>query len=343
MKKLVLLATGRYSINIVDFYMFYRRTEHQIVAILYHYSCQYNHWWQENEFFDPARDCLFDPLDSNRFPFFLWYHIDDLMKQLDRLDFDFVCMGNGTGHEQEAVIEYVGRGKCLFSEYGWLPWSEHFYISRNGCGRDSELASYRVEDIAQMEIWYQEIDCLVRKLDQGANLPYRDFIYVPLQKDVNDFKFQTSPFASNEAFLDFIHEVTPSHFDVLVKPHPLYNKSYDLGKYGRFIDLSGKNYNKKQIYNQMYAMICINSTSILEALIFSGKIFAYGEDVFNNKDIVNHRIFKKKEFVKMLALEIPQDIRLKFVSLLMERQINRRRCLVNDLKYIGNHYWNQRL
>jgi len=341
MKKIILVATGRYSINIDDYYMFYRRTGHQIVAILYHYSCQYKQWWHENRFLDPARNFLFDPIDRDRYRNILWYHADDLLNKIDHLDFDYVCMGNGTGVEQRAIVEHVGNEKCLFSEYGWLPWSEHFYISRHGCGSDSEITAFSQEDYKDVELRHAEIDVLAKKLDKGTSPPNGDYIYVPLQKDVNDFKFLSSPFKSNEEFLDFIYEITPNDLTVLVKPHPLYKKAYDLSKYGRFVNISGNNYSKYKLYKNMLAMICINSTSILEALSYNGRIFAYGEDVFVNKNILNYQVFDKGLFYSALNNEIDEDDRRCFISLLFERQISRERCLKNDRNYIESHYWNR--
>ena len=341
--KLVLLATERYSINVNDLYMFFRRSDHEIVALVHHVSCPEKPWWVNNSFPDPSRDRLFDPMEFDRLRLMPWSSVDELLAHLDALEFDHVCMGNGSGTEQQQVIRHIGRDKCLFTEYGWLPWSRHFYISRKGCGYASEITDIDEAALDRQPIREQEILNLRRMFGRGWPVLRRDFIYVPLQKDVNDFKFTSSQFACNEEFLDFIHEIVPPKLKVLVREHPLYRKHYDLRKYGRFIDISGKRISKVSIYRHMRAMIAINSTSIVEAILFAGKVFAYGQDLFLNKGLVHFRVNDPQEFI--VSLEEPQgEQRCKaFVSLLLERQIDRRRCLRDDLEYVRNHYWNQAL
>lgn len=339
-KKLVLIATSRYSINMNDFYMFFRRSDHCIIAILYHFSVGHKSWWLHNRFSDPARNRIYDKLRFTDYRFLPWYDAGDLCEQLDHLEFDYVCMGNGSGTDQQMVVEHVGLEKCLFSEYGWLPWNENFYISRDGCGHQSDIARMTAADLQSQPINMRLIERLQNKFKGGRALRERDFVYVPLQKDINDFKFKSSPFQHNEEFLDFIHEIVPNGMKVYIKQHPLYPKEYDFKKYGTFVDISTANYEKKKIYSQMSAMVCINSTSILEAILFGGKVFAYGDDIFCNKDLVEFRVFDRDDFESGLQQHPSEERCLQFISLLLERQIHRKRCIRNDRKYIENHFWN---
>ena len=342
-KNIVFLATSRYSINIDDLYMFYRRTPHKIKAILYHYSVAYKKWWMDNYFVDPARNNLYDSIDFNKHKFIPWYDAESACKILEHLDFDYLCMGNGSGFDQQKIINHVGLEKCLFSEYGWLPWSDNFYLSRGGCGINSDITLMDETRLKIHNVNHEEITKLRGKYDNGNPLKEKDFIYVPLQKDLNDFKFNSSPFTNNENFLDFIHEIVPSELTVFVKPHPLYKKAYDFSKYGRFRDISNENFNKASLYRSMSAMVCINSTSILEAILFDANVFAYGYDIFCNKGLVNFRIMDPSEFRRLVDQKPDVDIGQKFISLLIQRQIDRKRCLRNDGQYINSHYWNRNL
>lgn len=342
-RKIVLLATERYSINLNDFYMFFRRTQHEIVAFLYYESCPDKKWWVEQRFDDPARDKLYDQMDFEALRLIQWSTQEELLGHLDALEFDYVCMGNGTGVEQIAVRNHVGVERCLYSEYGWLPWSGSFYISRNGCGDASEIATVDEDFLSKQMVRKGEINELQNSFKGGGHVWRWGFIYLPLQKDVNDFKFTLTDFASNEEFLDFVHETVPPRMKVLVKRHPLYPKEYDFKKYGRFIDISGKNLNKFQLYRRMRAMMCINSTSILEALAFGGRVFAYGRDIFMNKGLVHFDIRDPNEFAAKLREPVRTDLCRAFTSLLLERQVSRKRCIEDDQAYIDSHYWNRAL
>jgi len=343
-KRLVLLATDRYSINVNDFFMFFRRSDHRIVALVHHEKCPRKSWWINNRFGDPARRGIFDPMPFDKLPLEPWSTAEQMLAAIDRLDFDFVCMGNGSGAEQQRLIEHIGRDRCLFNEYGWLPWSAHFYISRGGCGSASDVTQMTAADLSTQPVRQQELERLRESFDRGCPVRHRDYVYVPLQKDVNDFKFRSTHFASNEQFLDFIHEVVPRRFPVLVKHHPLYEKRYDLRRYGRFHDISDiPHLNKLSLYQHMRAMVCINSTSILEAILFGGKVFAYGKDLFLNKDLVYWNVTEPAEFATCLDSPAGGGCGDQFVSLLIDRQISRRRCVDNHVDYIRSHYWNRQL
>jgi len=342
-KKLVLLATDRYSININDFYMFFRRTNHKIVAILHHVNCKKKSWWIKNSFKDPARKNIYDKMDFNSIPLIEWNDTNSLINKVNQLDFDYICMGNGSGEDQKILIEHLGIDKCLFSEYGWLPWNEHFYISRKGVGYLSEITDLDEKYLNSIEIKFTEIEKIKKTFNKGWFTYNKDFIFVPLQKDTNDFKFNYTDFRNNEEFLDFIHEIVPKGISILVKEHPLYRKNYDYSKYGRFIDISNQIYNKYQIYENMLGMISINSTSINEALIFEASIFAYGKDLFLNKNLINYGAYDKSEFEEKLFRKAPRNDSLSFISLLLERQISRKKCVSNDYDYIENHYWNNQI
>lgn len=340
-KKLVLLATNRYSININDFYMFYSRTDHEITAILYDSRCNNKTWWLKNSFKDPSRNNTYDKMDFNSINMIEWDDTASLLNKLSQLDFDYVCMGNGSGEDQKILIEAIGIDKCLFSEYGWLPWNDNFFISRQGVGYNSEITSVDENMLNTIEIKTSEIETLKKSFDKGWFTFNKDFVYVPLQKDINDFKFNFTEFKNNEEFLDFIHEIVPKNIYILVKEHPLYRKNYNYKKFGRFIDISYPYYNKYKIYQNMLGMICINSTSIIESLMFGANIFAYGKDLFLNKNLVNFAIYEKSTFENKLFEKTETTNHLKFISLLLERQISRKKCVHNECQYITNHYWNK--
>ena len=310
-----------------------------------------NGWWKEREYrapgcAGPARESLYDAPDGS-VPTELWRTTEELLEKLAGMDFDYVCMGNGSGEEQREVAERVGVDRCLFSEYGWMPWSRNFYISRLGCGDRSEIAAMTEADLDGRRVPRDRLEAMRRSYDRGFGLvPWRrDFVYVPLQVDVDDFKFTLTRFENNPAFLDFIHETVPRDLTVVIKRHPLFKHiKYDIKKYGRFVDITGHpRLNKASLYRRMRAMIVINSTSALEALLFRRKVFAYGRDVFLNKGIVEFGVEDRAEFERRLDRPVREDLCDAFLSLLLERQVDRRRCMADDRDYIDNHYWTRSL
>lgn len=341
-KKLVLFGTNRHAICIDDYSMFFRRTNHRISHIFYPIGSHRNRdWWERGEREDRARDSVVDPMTWYRGDVTVWAELErDVFPVLDRLEFDYICLGNGTDPAHEALVARYGRDKILFTEYGWLPWSRHFYISRGGTGFNSEIAKVDGDHLDRLAINHAEIEEFRRTLDTGHDVTYDDFIYMPLQKDVNDFKFLFNRFNNNEEYLRFVDGIVPPEITILVKSHPLYRKQYDLSFSNRMVDITNADLNKDQLYRRMRAMVCLNSTSILEALAYSGRVFSYGDDLFVGKGVTHHKVEDAQAFAEALDAPIDRDRPLKFVSLLMSRQIDRHRCVADDSLYIARHYWN---
>lgn len=342
-KRLVLFGTNRHAICINDYYMFFSRTNHQIARIFYPLgSHKHRDWWEYGQREDKARESVVDPMSDCSAPITVWEELErDVFPVLDTLEFDYICIANGTDPAHVELIKRYGREKFLFSEYGWLPWSKHFYISRLGAGFESEVAKIdraQLDGITVNETGIAEFNAT---LNSGNDVPYDNFIYMPMQKDVNDFKFLYCDFANNEEFLACANRVVPPGIKILVKCHPLYKKKYDLSFSDRMIDITDADFNKFQLYSRMRALICLNSTSILEALAFGAKVFSYGDDLFTGKSITHHKIMDAAKFEALLAKPHDPEPPRKFVSLLLSRQVSRHRVVANDAAYIARHYWNQ--
>lgn len=342
-KKVCLFGTNRHAICINDYYMFFRLSDHDVSHIFYPLGSHVNRdWWEFGGRDDKARNSVVVPMVDYDGFITVW---DDLESQvfpiLDEIEFDYICLANGTDPAHIALIERYGADRFLFSEYGWLPWSRHFYISRKGAGARSEIAQMSQGDVARIGVDMAGIADFCSTLDCGAPVPYNNYVYMPLQKDVNDFKFLDNDFADNKEYLRFAESVVPARMNILVKCHPLYKVKYDLSFSDRMIDITDMELNKHQLYRDMVAMVCLNSTSVLEALAFGGAVFTYGDDLFTGKGITHHKIQTREEFERLLSQEQDRILPRKFVSLLLSRQIDRSRCRDEDRSYVANHYWNQ--
>lgn len=342
MKKLILFGVKRHAIAINDYYMFFSRTDHEIIRIFFPSEQVDNRdWWDTGRRMDRARDSIVDPINKDLRVVREWDDFEKVMDEFNSLEWDYCLFGNGNSTEQKRLIERFGREKFLFSEYGWLPWSAHFYISREGTGFDSEIAKFGAEQLKEIPILHDQIEEFKLTLDHGNPCYFKNFVYVPMQKDVNDFKFNFTRFKSNLEFLQSIDHYIPKDITVLVKRHPLYPVKYDLSFSDRMVDITHWNINKHEIYQKMSAMVCINSTSILEALAYGRNVFAYGQDLFLNKGIVEFDVSSIEEFSEKLSREPDVDQCYRFISLLLQRQVNRAKCVENNREYIDNHYWNK--
>ena len=120
--------------------MFFSRTDHEIVHIFYPIGTHKNRdWWEFGKREDKARNSIVDRMKSYKGDITVWSSFEDhIIPMLDNIDFDYICLGNGSDPTHKAVINRYGRDRVLFTEYGWLPWAQHFYISRQGAGFESE-------------------------------------------------------------------------------------------------------------------------------------------------------------------------------------------------------------
>jgi len=120
MKKIILFGVNRHAIAINDFYMFFSRTNHQISHIFYPAgSHKHRDWWENGERKDKARDNIVDPMFDFQGKIIIWNNLEDhVLKTLDSIDFDYICLGNGNDTDQKKLIKRYGIEKFLFSEYG---------------------------------------------------------------------------------------------------------------------------------------------------------------------------------------------------------------------------------
>ena len=339
--KLVLIATSRYSINACDYDLLYRNSPHQIVKVLYHQSLKKKRWLRTGKPCPGNRNGISTALLDH--PHKAWKEHRDLLDKLSDIDFDCICLGNisTTG---EWLKERLNC-KFLHSEYGWLPWKECFFIDDQGVGPKSSLMNI---DIDQIKVTKRsdEIKRIKHQFNTGKAVPFKQFVYVPLQVDTptsdgkKDFKFNYTRFGSNREFLFKVKEIVPSTYTILVKSHPAAKKPTPV-PHG-MVDISDMKLNKYELYNRMEAMICMNSTSAIEGMLFEKPVFAYGRDVFSNKRLAYENIDQRKQFIaRMQDRDRNLDRAKKFVNLLLERQVYRHRC--SDPEYVKNHYWVRQL
>jgi len=337
--KLAIVATQRYSINACDFDLMFRHSEHEIVEVLYHTSVARKGWFKTGGRCPGNRNGVHTNITE--LPHQPWKSHDDLARQLDSLKPDYICLGNGNCDSGRWIQSHV-KSKFLFSEYGWLPWNECFYIDSSGTGPLSSIRESGMKDLEGAPERSEEIEYIKKKLDVGKKVDFKDYVYVPLQVDTPtsdgkpDFKFQFTKFKNNKQFLQKIREIIPKNIKVLVKRHPACKASPSMPP--GMIDISEMRLNKRELYERMRAMIAINSTSVLEAMLMNRRVFTYGDDLFSWKSLTFEHVMDQNQFVALLRCEPSANAR-SFINRLLERQVYRHRC--RDRDYVRSHYWNQ--
>jgi len=270
--------------------------------------------------------------------------LEGLLKAIEKLTFDYICLGNGNDKSGKWLQQRL-KAKYLFSEYGWLPWSECFYVDDRGTGPLSSLRYMALSEMSANDHYAEEVQYFKSKLRWGKLVPFKNFVYVPLQVDTPtsdgkpDFKFRFTGFKNNAEFLAEIAKIIPNDITILVKNHPSNKRPTNIPK--GMIDISKMGLSKYELYQRMAAMVAINSTSVLEAMVFGRHVFAYGQDIFSGKVLAHESVRDKDEFANHLANNPPVDNQRRFVGCLFQRQFYRHRW--RDEKYVRSHYWNKTL
>jgi len=275
--KLIIVGTHRYSINMCDFDLIFRYSDHEIVNVLWHKYTKGRKWFRTGKHHVSNRDKIATKLTE--LPNEAWFNPKGLLKKIDKLNFDYLCIGNGNDKIGK-MLQSKLKTKFLFSEYGWLPWNKCFFIDHKGTGALSSLHALNINKTSVKDK-PEEIEDIKNNFNKGKPIDKNldKFVYVPLQVDTimsdgkQDFKFRFTRFKNNNDFLQHVRNVVPNNIPIVIKNHPkAHRKTKPLGG---MIDITGKNWNKYELYNKMAAMICINSTSAIEGLLFGKKLFAY--------------------------------------------------------------------
>lgn len=342
--KILIVGTKRYCINMCDFDLAFRKSSHDIVKVLFHQSTSKRRWWKSKKNCPGNRNGIHTILTEN--PHEPWSKHHDLIKKIEKTDFDYLCLGNGND-ETGLFLQKNLKVNYLYSEYGWLPWKECFYIDDKGTGPLSSIRNIDLNEGFQIneDEFNNEVKYIKDKLRYGKSPTIKDFIYIPLQVDTPtsdgkpDFKFRFTEFKNNKEFLNFVSKIIPKNIKVLVKNHPSCKRPTKVPS--NMIDITNAGYSKYELYKKMKAMMVINSTSILEAMLFNKPIFTYGNDIFSGKNITYEFVKNVNEF--KFKLEYPVNVKLqnKFISTLLQRQYRRYKC--NNKNYIQEHYWNKKL
>ena len=190
---------------------------------------------------------------------------------------DRIIFFNGFAQQSLAATAYISkRWPTYYVEQAWLPQKDNIYIDKIGLGGRSSLAG------RDLSVSSEDTLSVVQKLRElytpGIDPGLGEYILVPLQLETDTSILLDSPhFKTMESLVDF---VVCKFFDnkVIVKAHPRAKKTFDLPNIITDIDVNTLSYYAK-------AIVGINSTSLIEALVHEKPIVSMGRGVLSSSKV----------------------------------------------------------
>ncbi|MCX2779823.1 capsular polysaccharide export protein, LipB/KpsS family [Microbulbifer thermotolerans] len=217
---------------------------------------------------------------------------------------DEIIIWNGLMDYQKGFIrlakKYNPQQKFKFLEAGWLPQKGHYYQDPKGVNAASSIAEYTPRKLSRKETqdvekWKQNY----RKQHGDHNICNKGYYFIPLQieSDTNITLF--SPFQTMRSFLEWVLKNSDSRIPLIVRPHPLdRNGQEHLSKLSARIKIDTSTPLQKLIAESK-AVIGINSTVLLESLVYEKPTIALGRGIFQSSKAV---------YLQDINLPLPQVI-----------------------------------
>ncbi len=245
----------------------------------------------------------------------------DFDQLLDEIKPDWIYIWNGRSDGDMLTAEYAQkRGiPVIYSELGWFSQKDQVYFDSKGTNALSEIRSLDLDELSVDERLNAWIETYLQK-----RLTYRvlvkDFIFVPLQDECDTNIVDSSPYTKMD---DFVRDLSRQFPDkkFIVRPHPRAEHTH-LGQYHNVEVRSDGN-----IYDWLAhadAVVGINSTVLLEALLLNKRVFAFGEGLLSGLGV----FFEPGDVFSIdfsAISDTDHDIRRKKIlsELIFRRQISR--------------------
>lgn len=204
-----------------------------------------------------------------------------------RINPDVILVWNGYQFGAGPVTTMLKKTfRVLHVEMGWLPQDKFLYIA-------DELgpSSYIAKDIDIKQIFSeaetQKLENLrkVYRYEDTCVLPDR-YIFVPLQLDYDTAITMFSPyFKTMESFVGYV-QWHLGKYNIVVKPHPKEKNKLDLGPGITVISETSSN----ELSARSLAVIGINSTCLIEALVHHKPVVNFGHNVVMRAKSIENRL-----------------------------------------------------
>lgn len=283
--------------------------------------------------------------------------LKDVAIRLTKFEDDGIVMfTNGTDRNDQVLKGMIQATnpdhRMTFSELGWLPYQEYFFLDSLGIGNNASFFEMSMEEIslANLSVDVKVVGTLKQRtlhfMKREKNIldaQYKDYILVPLQVNDDSKMLIGSPyFPRVEDFVAHVIKIVPWDVPILFRNHPLNKNPIPVPKgISNVYDISKLKVNKYDLIMRSKAVWGINSTFLLEAAMVGHHVISFGLDVFSNKPTVLPCVEDiSMDFESVMALKQgdPTDIAL-FMSVLMSRQLPRKPD--NTFNY-KNSYWGRK-
>ncbi|USD19895.1 capsular polysaccharide export protein, LipB/KpsS family [Microbulbifer variabilis] len=202
-----------------------------------------------------------------------------------------IIIWNGLPHYQQDFINLARdinpNQKFSFLEAGWFPQSGTYYEDPLGVNAQSSISitkpktisSEERQNVRQWKVSYRE--------KFGDNdISDNGYLFIPLQleTDTNITKF--SPFSTMKNFLEWAESHVAPNIDIIARQHPLdRTPPFNLLPPNSRIKLDNET-PLHQLISKSSCVLGINSTVLLESLIYDKPVYAVGDGVFSGADAI---------------------------------------------------------
>lgn len=234
--------------------------------------------------------CLCHPAVATRRPRPTASEICHSLEQLENtlqnnnFSYGFIWGGNSPADilVRELFIKY--NIQPVFVELGWFPQSETIYLDFQGTNANSSIQNINIDNlIISPELSQWMINYKQKYLSNIKEDYQKDYIFVPLQDERDMNIIQASPYKTMKEFVRDVVANMPEE-QIIVRKHPHF-MDVELDEHINVIYDNNIDY-FTQIYHAK-AVVSINSTILLESLLFDKTIYSCGTHLASGLNIYN--------------------------------------------------------
>ena len=262
-----------------------------------------------------------------------WCSFD--FRAIDAFKPDRLIIFNGMAKESSGATHYLkAKYKTFFVERGWLPQAHSIYIDQQGLGGRSSLAT---ADLSDTKLLSKRVEVAVNTLrdscyDTKGHPELGEYILVPMQLEHDTSIVLDSPyFKTMASLLAFVRKSFPTE-KVIVTMHP--KAPVPVALPSGFVNIPGLK--TMDLAKTARAIIGINSTSMLESLLFRKPVGFLGKSVISGTSMVAYGPELTLQFPRNLLDRFKPDIQRVDAAIytLMNKQFNRINVPENIVKQV---------
>ncbi|MDD5555836.1 MAG: glycosyltransferase [bacterium] len=207
----------------------------------------------------------------------------------------------------------------VYAEAGWFPQREHVYFDGRGINADSSIAEMTAAEVRRLPLDRPALEAFRSGYRGGRAIGDDGFVFCPLQiaDDMNIVQF--SPWRDMAAFVRHMASALPGE-EIVCRCHPLDPDKERLLRLGE--EIPGVRVEEGGDLRDSLArcgcVVGINSTVLLEALLFDKPVTYLGRGIGSGKEgVFNYDLPAARRF------EVDRDLRDRFLhDLIFNRQVS---------------------